>query len=248
MLCLWFIWCQTARVEHRRLANLDSGGPAFVIVCIRPPTSFQECSPQSAPRQPRNGGLVVQSNKRCYDLIGFWAVTLLAIMRLGSLNIAVRTVLSATLLLASGGAPTLEHSHAGGENQHDHAALAEHSHDHGHDGTHGHENPTATTGISNSVCHVHVSLLGVNFTFPSSPGPNESKSDSGKQTAVIAGVVGASMPPVQVRTAFDFAPLGTRLDYYRPVLPVAPRFSCIPAISAPLCDTARHERSGVQLI
>lgn len=166
------------------------------------------------------------------------------------LQFAVRLLLSATLL-AAGGAPALEHAHAGGDKQHEHAALAGHSHDHGNhvaDPFDGYENPTATIAISNPVGHLHVSWLGIIVTIPSSPVPYESKSDAGNPTAVVAGLFGDTMPPTQERSAFDLASLGTRLDYHRPVLPFAPRFACTPAVSAPLCDTARHERSGVQLI
>ncbi|MBI3463274.1 MAG: hypothetical protein HY000_09475, partial [Planctomycetes bacterium] len=132
---------------------------------------------------------------------------------------------------------------------HEHAALG-HSHDHGGDSSSEHEIPAATIAVSNHVgyLHMHISVLGIDVTVPVSPGPNESNGDSGEHTVVIAGLVGDSMPPAQVRTAFDLGLVDARLDYHGPALPFAPRFSCTPAIAAPLCDIARHERSGVQLI
>ena len=139
------------------------------------------------------------------------------------------------------GVPARQHSHAAGDRPHSHL-HARHVHAHDVDAHHGHDHEHAHNGVDSSYAHVHVTLFGVDFTLPADsdddenhdvrctflgPAPSGVETDqSNSQLSVVAEpVMGAGRP-----------------------LSIVPPFRSIAAAAAPLCDTARHERSGVLLI
>jgi hypothetical protein len=89
---------------------------------------------------------------------------------------------------------------------------------------------------------VHVTLFGVDFTLPAESGDDE-KYDArctflGPEPGGIEIDPSASHFSVVAEPVFDCGEL----------LPMVATFRSIAASAAPLCDTARHERSGVLLI
>jgi hypothetical protein len=135
-----------------------------------------------------------------------------------------RVLLSAVLLLT--GVPAWQHSHVHGDRPHSH-----HGHRH-------HE----LDGISRSRAHLHVTLLGVDFTLPV-PSDDDDQSAQGQPTYVV----GAPVVVDVAHAAQPVFPVKPGPDLGEPCR-CEPVFRCKTALAAPLCDTARHERSGVQLI
>ncbi len=135
---------------------------------------------------------------------------------------SIRFVLAAILLIA--GLPIArQHSHAGGEMAHSHA----HGHHH-HD-----EGPLQA--------HVHASLFGYEVSLPTPDG--EDPVDD--QTLCL--VVGPAVAPTAQAATFVDWSLPNILCVER-ATPAVPSFGCITAEAAPLCDSARRERSGVLLV
>jgi hypothetical protein len=156
--------------------------------------------------------------------------------------------LAATLLLANGGGPTLRHAHAGGQvpHTHDASAMKVRKADHGHPHAHPH-----AAKLSDSCSHVHFWVFGIEFTSLPLPADREEDSDQWGQLVIsplgIGPVVG-DLPGSECNP-LAAASIDDGLAETRPVsLDWADRFASIPAVAALLCDTARHERSGVQLI
>jgi hypothetical protein len=128
------------------------------------------------------------------------------------------------------GVPAWRHSHAGGDRPH--------SHTHDRELDHCHE----TSGLEASHAHLHITLFGVEFTLPVEP--QEDESDQGQSTLLVAAPTAmepGQSPPHFIAVAQPTLRLGVPLQ-------IVPSFRCITASAAPLCDTARHERSGVLLI
>ena len=84
-------------------------------------------------------------------------------------------------------------------------------------------------------------MFGVDFTLPAEA---DSEGDSeGRPAYLVAGAptIDLGQGPAQ------FIAMAQPLSLGEP-LQVVPTFRCKAVVAAPLCDTARHERSGVQLI
>jgi hypothetical protein len=96
--------------------------------------------------------------------------------------------------------------------------------------------------MGTSQAHLHVSLFGIEFTLPVEQ--DDDDSDEGQPTHLIAAAPTIALAPSPSHFIAWTLPI---LDFGEPV-PIAPTFRCKTAVAAPLCDTARHERSGVQLI
>jgi hypothetical protein len=182
-------------------------------------------------------------------------------MFVGPLNTAVRLVLSAALLASAGATPGIQHSHEGGNRPHHHTAKVEHSHSHSyHHHEHSHHEHShvaaapireAAFEISNCFRHLHVFWLGMELTFPSPASPNDQNSASDGRTQFVAtSLLGNSAVSQQTHRAPDalLTPIATHGPDSIVTVPISGRFSNTPAAVTPLCDTARHERSGVQLI
>ena len=145
----------------------------------------------------------------------------------------IAVVLAVCTLLI--GVPARQHAHAAGDRPHSHGHGHEHSR-HVHE--HGHEHD----GLGSSYAHVHVTLFGVDFTLPANSDDDEGREERctflGQTPSGIELDRSASHFSVVAEPVFDFGEL----------FPVVATFRSIAASAAPLCDTARHERSGVLLI
>jgi hypothetical protein len=146
------------------------------------------------------------------------------------------------LALLWAGVPAWQHAHPAGDRPHSHHDDWHHdSRHHGH-GHHGQEREHHGAGESHA--HVHVTLLGIGFTLPAPDNDSEEESEQGHPTylvtAPIASVAGASLWHL-VWCAQPLPELGQ-------ISPSTGTFRPQTVGAAPLCDTARHERSGVQLI
>lgn len=133
--------------------------------------------------------------------------------------------------VASCGLPAWEHSHPGGDRPHDHRA----------DRHRGGEN-LVHDGLAPSRPHRHVCLFGFDVSVPV---------DAGSDTSEIARLTlltqSLQAPELQ-RSRGEFVIWS--LPLRAPGEPVAAEldFHSKPVCAAFLSDTARHERSGVQLI
>jgi hypothetical protein len=138
-----------------------------------------------------------------------------------------------TLLI---GVPARQHSHAVGDRPH--------SHDHAHCGhtedgqSHQHQH----NGVGSSVAHVHVTLFGVDFTLPAD-------SDDDENHDARCTFFGPAPNAIELdQSASDFSAVAEPVFDAGEPLAMVLTFRSIAASAAPLCDTARHERSGVLLI
>lgn len=183
-------------------------------------------------------------------------------------------LLSAVFAAANGLPMAVRHEHElqGGLDHHHSASAAagnRHSHEHSHGASHSHradaaataasasrdENPVAARGeLLAVVSHRHVFWFGFEFTFlatsddgasPDAAAPTTSPDAFGslsrlldgnlfsaERTSVAAPLAALAVQPAPF-AATSSAHLTTRAQQ--------------PLVSAPLCDAARHERSGVQL-
>ena len=186
-------------------------------------------------------------------------------MRFSRSNALGRFVVAALLLVLQLSPPALRHSHALSKDSdsgrrvtatghahcrgHSHGHANSHRHHHGSDAAAGHSH------IAHATPHVHVQLLAFRLTLPlgnSSDGRDDR--DFGNEAEFVIGggffpLLGDSMtaerdawPPVSSHAAVS-PNLICDVDHGRMrtgVISAAP--------PRPLCDSARHERSGVQLI
>ena len=187
---------------------------------------------------------------------------------MATFSIAGRLLLCAAVLI-SGSQVGVRHAHAGGDVPHTHGSDGDphassqghlrHSHCHGGDGhghCHPHERPHKTEAredlalLSPITAHIHVRLLGFQLTLPVPPG-----SETGEDCSqpVLVSLLNSEFLQAQSSSSND----GRLRDIYMPVSLLRDTGfvrsdRCIrPAdnrpSSPPLCDAARHERSGVQL-
>jgi len=175
--------------------------------------------------------------------------------------IAGRALLAASVLLTGTITPGISHAHGEGSRAHEHQAAREHAHKHSHYGhSHASRNDqralpvvlTDSAGFcSGCTQHVHISCFGWSFTLPAESKDGESDFDASGSPAVVI----VRPLDVMATTALSESSIGAALwaleafeatDCSTSAL-TRPRFSCTPIAVRPLCDTARHERSGVQL-
>jgi hypothetical protein len=172
-------------------------------------------------------------------------------------NGVITNLLLSALVLAWGIAPpAIRHGHEGGEDSsHRHDAVAYHGHDHDDRGYFADEaSQPADSGVSPTVLrglvvHLHWSLLGVDYSMPVSeddqPGDVSNPADlvvvrlvDSVPTPVLGNNGSSSLCPVAVSQPGLNSPVVQTVSLAKP--------SLVP--SAPLCDRARHERSGVLLV
>jgi len=168
---------------------------------------------------------------------------------------SLTALLQAAILLAVAVAPPgTRHAHfiGGGDGSHHRHELAE-GHGHVHDGKqhHGSHDDSSNAEIGEGPAwHLHVHLLGFDFTIPE-PVSNSSDSESPGIPELVALAMGQDLlscpatlpssvkcsepPSMSTSPLFDAALLQVAVKSEPPV-------SC-----APLCDRARQERSGVLL-
>lgn len=168
------------------------------------------------------------------------------------LNLAVGVLLSVVLAIALIAPPALQHSHAEGNVPHDHDSIVSEDHDHDHDSGLAHCHSDAaddSAQVNGSTTHRHCYLLGWEITVPTSDEVPAQAPIEHKQQVLSAGV----NSPLAVDTQYPSPLNGWVSDLSFILAPTA--FVCRVAKQAEtatprvcLCDFARHERSGVQLI
>jgi len=167
------------------------------------------------------------------------------------INTTVRLLLSAVLLLPGSGVSEIRHAHAGGHPPHNHKGIDRRVRNSHHHDLISSEVAGCCPEITDCVSHIHISWFGFHFTHPS---PIDSKGgDSGSRE-------GAGTAFVQSLSEADFVVSSRNVvtalllfvgddpgSGHKIIESARGHFSSMPATGAPLCDTARHERSGVQL-
>jgi hypothetical protein len=158
-------------------------------------------------------------------------------MRMRSMERCTRLV-GVALLFTAGFSTGLQHAHPGGSTPHDHhvrgtATLAVQDH-------------TSDTAVWLAApLHMHVFLLGFQFTLPTQEESN-SEPTPGEHMLVVR-LMGDDLTDSAVRLPADtgIAPL-VAAPMSLPLAPVQPIVApCNWQNASPLCDLARHERSGV---
>lgn len=172
-------------------------------------------------------------------------------------------LLSAAVLFGGLMPPAVQHAHAEGERPHAHepvaaAAPSEHSHSHSHPHSHStgpvaEPHPAAAECIQCRTWHRHVVLFGFELCLPM---------HGDQQHPASSGTAGDDQAVTLIRL-IDTVTLAASPQMAKSVLiglPDLPAVSAVPlpvadswdgrdtGSSIPLCDSARRERSGVQLI
>ena len=194
-------------------------------------------------------------------------------MKLDSANHWVRFLLSLTVGSTGFFTPGLKHTHAGGASHHEHHApqvpQADHpcerhasggyAHSHGHV-AHEHEHIAKSSGdgpeqltassvgnIADATTHVHVGFFGFCLTLPVS-GESQQSDNKNELPILVRAASGCSPCVPQLSSSVgSFAPTSAGLEMAELAVCIVARFSVVPRSATALCDTARHERSGVQL-
>jgi hypothetical protein len=149
--------------------------------------------------------------------------------------------------------PVYEHAHAGGEAFHTHGRADRHRHDHDHHGDDGRDGEQEAELIAGAVAHAHWTFLFFSVTWPADDDDRRAPGQWGDSLAGPAysraefcmSFVGQYDGPLS-RNWADF--LQARATAYSCATAVEQRPAGRSLIPDLLCDTARHERSGVQLI
>jgi len=181
----------------------------------------------------------------------------------------LRWLLSALLIATTAMPPGVCHAHAQGDVPHRHdRAAAGHRHIHGH---HGHSHPhrhdslgcdslgygvavdfnrdRETRDAAPVRAHMHLSWLGFEFTLPASSIPDDSDPNRGGSSPCFVRPLGDAVADIRLPTGTNHLSLGGAVDVLSTAEPVClvALHASKPACGPSLCDTARHERSGVQL-
>jgi len=163
------------------------------------------------------------------------------------MNVTMRTIrasrhtrlLAAALLVTAGFSAGMRHAHPGGDRWHDH-------HDAGLVARSAHE-AFDSVGWSAAPLHMHIFLLGFQFTMPAEEG-SDHEPTAGSDHPVLVRLIGDDLSDSAARAPLatcEVAARHTLIDSDRQPVRLAP-FDPASFNSQPLCDAARHERSGVQ--
>jgi hypothetical protein len=176
----------------------------------------------------------------------------------------LRWLLSALLIATTTMPPGVCHAHAQGDVPHRHdRAAAGHRHMHGqHIHSHPHRHDSLDGGVAVDfnrdrdardvapvLAHMHLSWLGFEFTLPASSIPDDSDPNRGGSAPCFVRPLGDDVAEIRLQTDANQMTLVGAADVLlaaKPVCLIAPH-AFKPAHCTLLCDTARHERSGVQL-
>lgn len=176
-------------------------------------------------------------------------------------SIAARLLLCAAVLVSGSKPVAMRHAHADGDIPHAHGRYAcEHprsrvahhrGHDHHHhDGDEAHD-AVLSLGAGAVVWHVHVWVLGFELTWPVSP--DSQTEDEAPEPVIVSLAESELLPPGLSPAKYGVvsdeclpAKLADNSGFLRSDRRIQPAEDW--PSSPPLCDTARHERSGVQLI
>lgn len=162
--------------------------------------------------------------------------------------------LAAMVLMGSMMPPACEHAHAGGQTPHRHVAgeLHDHGHFHGQRRLIGddHDLGDALQLLSSPVAHAHWTFLVFHLAWPTGHEEDRSRlADSILDEALARRPADYALAPLSDGSA------AARIVFWQAGAAIATTISA--TWSPPLyhtrtrillCDTARHERSGVQLI
>ena len=175
----------------------------------------------------------------------------------------LRLTFAATLLLLQLSPPALIHAHAltparQTELGHTHASSPSHAHRHGAGSSHCHSHGTKqepqSGEISQVTPHLHLYLLGFEFALPISGDAPRSPNDSDSNQ--FEATTGVSIRLLGDASTLSAAPWNL-LGFLSASLPATVCGTFCQTAQAQfatndappwLCDAARHERSGVQLI
>lgn len=148
--------------------------------------------------------------------------------------------------------PGYRHTHVGGDARHDHQSQIEHQQSLADLERHGHHHATHhTASLTGHVVHTHAAILwiGITLSVPANSDSEPSKSDR-DDLPVLVRIADACLP-----TAGDRSSTSSFTAAESPVLTTAAvpsssstKYAQPTVASVLLCDTARHERSGVLCI
>lgn len=164
-------------------------------------------------------------------------------------------LLSTTMLVWSMSPPAVRHAHEGGSDLSHHHDAAHGTHDadgthHNHDGGNRRSLTVVSDVIADETSHLHFHWLGFRLTLPGDDSPTKTgdEPNSSKLLVIRSG-----------RTPLPQFHSGGRLDKLltplclnaaaRDIAAMCPAVvgSLLSVATQPLCDRARHERSGVLL-
>jgi hypothetical protein len=147
-------------------------------------------------------------------------------------------IVAVALLVASAFSAGLSHAHPGGNLSHDHhAGRSTPARDA--------EQTPADSQLLSAESHMHVYLFGFEFTVPAK---DESKEDSSRGAELlVARLVGDDFNTSLDSTPTEWQHLPDMAQLFALPAPVSSdcAMTAIAVACSPLCDSARHERTGV---
>lgn len=172
-------------------------------------------------------------------------------------------MLSALVLTTGAVRPATQHAHEGGDDpsHHHHSTTAYRGHSHDKGATHSDHSglPTdplmasqtnAGCSLFSSTSHLHFKWLGIELTIPGHNGPTGEEKQRSSVEIVFTRVVRCMTPAPQPNDGDGkvlFAGPSVALATSTSLVPTATGHCGLPVATSPLCDRARHERSGVLL-
>jgi len=169
-------------------------------------------------------------------------------------QIATSVLLSAFLVAAGIAPPGVRHVHPlpGGVAEHDHDHAPGHCHsgtaDHPHEGHREHQHTPAAVELGD-LWHLHFAMLGIELTLPDTTPVEENR--NGESDFELILLRPSEDPLLTLVTCHEST---AKLAASAAMLQAVDATPCqtvtalpSPVQSAPLCDSARHERSGVLL-
>ena len=172
-------------------------------------------------------------------------------MRLFGRNL-VTLLLIAVMAMSAVSSPALRHRHADGDKSHQHGVATVEHHSHDTEATtakHSHED-RSNHSAQLPVEHLHVFCFALQSSLPV---PAPERSESPRSSASTEQWV----PLISEVTLSDASQFGSLISAFDLLIPteLPPRLPARPEVRPPhesavalLCDTARHERSGVLVI
>ena len=155
-------------------------------------------------------------------------------------------VLGAIFVVATITPPVVRHAHSDGDRPHGHDARRGHAHHH-HGNSHHHGEPSGSLAEDRAHCHVY--FLGWNITLPDGSLPSHDEHDDEDRGCLLCWVcdVTARSESIELIDWIEVTRVSKSIG-----LNVATRQKVVrhnpPITFAPLCDSARLERTGVRLI
>lgn len=177
----------------------------------------------------------------------------------------VSLLLTVMLLPTSVAPPGVRHIHADGDRPHSHDLIAEHDYAHGCPDHHAaecgrrrhvHRDHVGSAALDRrigdllpAVPHAHFWWFGLNTSLPVSSIPQDNSQGGNSSAPVVVRPFGDQVSIIQPRAELAiFLPFDRATKAFAPIVCTVARYAVTPVLGAPLCDSARHERSGVQLI